>query len=310
MLRIPRREGRHRKLKIALFALAAVGLGCVYAFRQDLRDAWSRRLQGPIPEEVSYADAIGTRHEPSDEPVIEMPAKETGEDVSGTAAEKPVEKPAAIPLPTPAVNAAPAPAPKPTALPKDIPAQMNLKVPFILQAPFKIWDEVHEDACEEASALMLQAYYQGETGPLTPEEMDRRILAVVDHLVATYGDYHNSDAELTAKFMREFLGLDGATVKPVASADDIRRQIAAGRPVIIPADGRLLKNPNFRHGGPPYHMLVLKGYRADGAFIANDPGTRLGENYVYTEEVVMDAVHDWNGGDTAHGARLMIVVED
>jgi hypothetical protein len=56
-------------------------------------------------------------------------------------------------------------------------------------------------------------------------------------------------------------------------------------------------------------MLVLKGYRADGAFITHEPGTRFGENYVYDETSIMEAAHDWNGGNVENGARVMILAE-
>lgn len=307
-MRISSRKNLAPALKLSLMILAVAVAGGAYAYRQDLRDAYSRYQQGPIPTELSREDALALQPIEKDEkPVLSVlpPKMPTPVFADEPAVAEPTEEAS-----TPAPQPAPEPAPKPVVLPKDIPSQMNLKVPFVLQAPFKIWDEIHEDACEEASMLMLQAYENGESGPFTPEEMDRRIMRVVDYLVATYGDYRNSDAELTASVMRDLLGLEGTKVLPIGSADDIRRQIAAGRPVIIPAAGKLLMNPNFRHGGPTYHMLVLKGYRADGSFVSNDPGTRLGENYVYSEATIMAAAHDWNGGDVENGAQLMIVVTE
>ena len=48
-----------------------------------------------------------------------------------------------------------------------------------------------------------------------------------------------------------------------------------GVPVLLPAAGRLLRNPYFSGQGPLYHMLVVKGYTRDGKIITDDPGTRL-----------------------------------
>jgi hypothetical protein len=82
-----------------------------------------------------------------------------------------------------------------------------------------------------------------------------------------------------------------------------------GVPVIIPASGKELQNPNFRNGGPPYHMLVMKGYLADGRWIVNDPGTRKGADYLYGKQLLLNAVHDWNGGDVPRGSSVAFVIE-
>ena len=42
-------------------------------------------------------------------------------------------------------------------------------------------------------------------------------------------------------------------------------------------------------------MLVIKGFTSDGKFITNDPGTRNGADYLYTESTLMSAIHDWTG---------------
>ena len=45
-----------------------------------------------------------------------------------------------------------------------LPAEINLKVPFVLQAPNALWDALHEDACEEASVIMFNAFFKKKTG--------------------------------------------------------------------------------------------------------------------------------------------------
>ena len=97
----------------------------------------------------------------------------------------------------------------------------------------------------------------------------------------------------------------------------IKTAIAAGHPVIIPSAGRELGNPNFTGEGPIYHNLVIRGYTADGKFITNDPGTRKGEQYVYEQSVIMNAIHDWvpagdrtiaANGSVATGRRVVLEV--
>ena len=55
-------------------------------------------------------------------------------------------------------------------------------------------------------------------------------------------------------------------------------------------------------------MLVIKGYTKDGRFITNDPGTRRGANYLYDPNIVLNAIHYWNGGDVKNGKKAVIVV--
>ena len=54
-----------------------------------------------------------------------------------------------------------------------------------------------------------------------------------------------------------------------------------------------LINPNFTGNGPLYHMLVIKGF-VDDKFITNDPGTRNGADFVYTEANLMNSIADWD----------------
>jgi hypothetical protein len=90
--------------------------------------------------------------------------------------------------------------------------------------------------------------------------------------------------------------------------NSIKTEIAAGRPVIIPAAGKVLPNPNFKDGGPNYHMLVVKGYDANG-FITNDPGTRLGENFRYTYDALINAIHDWDPTNILNGQKAFLVFD-
>jgi hypothetical protein len=72
--------------------------------------------------------------------------------------------------------------------------------------------------------------------------------------------------------------------------------------------GRQLGNPNYKQPGPLYHMLVIKGYKKNGDFITNDSGTRKGADYIYQADVIMQAMHDWNGGKVKTGKKVMLIV--
>jgi hypothetical protein len=188
-----------------------------------------------------------------------------------------------------------------------LPDEKHLLVPFTTQAPDANWEMPYQEACEEASLIMVAGYYHGDEGVYDPKDADQEIL----NLIAFEENKFGLGADMTAKEATEVISSYDdslkADVEVVLSAEQIKRYIAQGIPIIVPANGKTLGNPNFRNGGPVYHMLVITGY-ADGTFITNDPGTRKGYDYVYQEDVLMHAIHDWNGGDVPNGERVMIVI--
>lgn len=291
-----------KRLFVAIGILASLGLILMFGYlkRQDLRERYDRWRLGPLPAEMTFNDAFPSYQPPS----VETPPAEAAAPV----APPPNFRPPTAPPPAPAVAPTPE-AVKPTTATAALPAEANLKVIFIPQAPFKIWDAIHDDACEEAAVLMLQAYVNRETS-LSLEEMDRRILDLVQYQNDTLGYFESTDAATTVQFMRDRLNLPNARAVALTSPDDIRRQIVAGHPVALPTDGRALKNPNFRNGGPVYHMVVVKGFMKD-KFITNDPGTRKGADYVYDAKLLWGAIADYRlATDTVDNkAKYMILAE-
>lgn len=228
----------------------------------------------------------------------------------------------ASPTPTQTVTATPEvviPKPIPTPpVPKPVtPKLIHLLVPFATQAPLVNWDELHNEACEEASILMAQAYVQG-TKISPPQAMEDKILDLVAW-EESQGYSVDTTAQETVAIATKRLGLVARTSTKV-SVEGIRAELERGNLVIIPAAGRRLGNPNFKRPGPLYHMLVVRGHDpASDEFITNDPGTRKGENYRYRTSVMLNAVHDWpkpgmtkddvTDAEMEAGAKIMIVVE-
>lgn len=192
--------------------------------------------------------------------------------------------------------------------PVKIPDKIFIKVPFTSQAPFKNWDEHHEEACEEASLLMVKYFFDNKK--LTPEIAEKEIQAMIDFQLKKYGDYRDSNAEEVVELAKDFYALENLQVIYDFSKDDLKKWLAKGKPIIVPAAGRLLGNPNFTYPGPLYHNLVLTGYTGE-EIITNDPGTRQGENYRYNIDVLYEAIHDFPGKkeDIAKGRKAMIVMK-
>ena len=271
------RSRTNRKVAWVAGAAVVVALGLAYANRVAIRDAYEGLTAPPLPVAETYTPIIvATPRSDSGQAVTE----ETVPSVAATTSE-------------------------PTAV--SIPAEKLLDVPFMSQAPHANWDMPYQEACEEASALMVRGYYQGVTGRYDPNDADRLILDLVAFQKKQYGYYEDTSATETKRFIEAAFPELEAEVVPLDGPGSIIRYVAQGIPVILPADGKTLPNPNFRNGGPKYHMLVVRGYTKD-RFITNDPGTRKGENFTYTYDGLLDAVHDWNNGDVPHGRRVMIIV--
>jgi len=183
------------------------------------------------------------------------------------------------------------------------PEKVLLGVPFISQAPNANWDPLHEEACEEASLIMAK-HYLDRTPFKDIDSADREMTDLVHYQESNnYGPSVSvSDLNQIAK---NYLGLSGRIIENVTS-ETLKEELYNGNVVILPAAGKLLKNPNFRNGGPNYHMLVVKGFDKDN-FITNDPGTRKGENYIYNPDLLMDALHDWDPVDILRGAKNVLV---
>lgn len=195
-----------------------------------------------------------------------------------------------------------------------IPESLDYPVAFATQAPYTNWDQLHEEACEEAAMTIVAKYFKQE--PLNAHVMEQSILDLVKWEQAN-GYQVDLTAQEAAKILQDYFKLKVSVVSDV-SVSRIKKELLDKNLIIIPAAGRQLGNPNFKQPGPIYHMLVIRGYdNARGEFITNDPGTRKGEGYRYKYQKLIDATHDWNhqlaeGGMTdeeiEQGQKVMIVV--
>ncbi|MFA6198002.1 MAG: C39 family peptidase [Patescibacteria group bacterium] len=192
-----------------------------------------------------------------------------------------------------------------------LPVEINLKVPFTSQAPTANWDLPFQEACEETAALMVHYYLQDKTFA-SKDAAETTIKEVVAFEEQHYGNYKDTTAVETARFIKDMWGYQTVDIYTGSQVtlERIKHELADGNPVIVLAAGRLLGNPNYKAPGPIYHALVIKGYKKNGQIITNDPGTRKGADYVYDPTVLMNAIHDWNGGDVDHGQKNMIVIRE
>lgn len=187
-------------------------------------------------------------------------------------------------------------------------AEVNWDVPFTPQAPTGNWDPPFNEACEEASVLMVLRYFHDE--PIaSPSDADSAIRALAAANEQLGFPIDDTAAQVVELINSQDSSLD-VTLLENPTVDQLKKALSDEKLIIVPAQGQELGNPYFRQPGPPYHMLVLRGYTKDGHVITNDPGTKRGEEYVYTWDKLLSAVHDWNGGDVKNGRKVVIVIGD
>lgn len=200
-------------------------------------------------------------------------------------------------LPTPTSYQAPS-SEKPTEEPKEVPPtelpkEFLLSVPFTPQAPTANWDELHNEACEEASALMVNAFFQGDVRRTMPAaEAESEIEKLTEWQQKNLGYYLSIDAEEVARMIESVYGLQAEVVRDF-SENSIKTALTENKLVLAPVNGRALGNPYFKQPGPIYHMFVIKGYDKK-SFIVNEPGTKRGQDYRYTYDTIKNAIGDYD----------------
>ncbi len=193
----------------------------------------------------------------------------------------------------------------------EMPAEINLDVPFFPQAPDADWSMPWQEACEEAASVL--AYYYVSDQTLDKETFKEEVLALVEWQKEHFGGYEHSNIEQTAMMIKShFLEPSSTSVDMVLieepSVKELKEFIADGYVVIAPFAGRQLGNPFYTGEGPLYHMMVIKGYDKEH-FITNDVGTKRGENFIYSYETIMSAMHEWHETDIGLGAKKVIILK-
>lgn len=191
-----------------------------------------------------------------------------------------------------------------------LPDKIFLTVPFTSQAPFGQWDKVHEEACEEASLLMIKYFLDKRTEKvINKQEAEDELQKMKNFQVKEYGKFEDSTMEEVVDLAQSFYQINNLEVVYDFEAEDLKRELAKGSPVIVPTAGRELGNPYYTPPGPLYHNLVLIGYK-NNRIITNDPGTRRGQNMEYDLQKLYSAVHDFPGDKNKikQGRKAMIVV--
>lgn len=176
-----------------------------------------------------------------------------------------------------------------TALPAN--AATRLPVPFTSQAPYGDWAEPWQNACEEATIAMVDAYYTNDNFSSRAHARDE-----IMHIFDLKEEMFGASLDETVAVMTDLINTHfswHATIVNNPSIAQIKAEIDAGRPVILPASGVELSNPHFR-SDPNYHTVVITGYDdARREFITHEPGTQFGLDFRYPYDRIVAAMHDF-----------------
>lgn len=168
-----------------------------------------------------------------------------------------------------------------------IPAAKTLFVPYTVQAPLVNWN-VHEQSCEEAAALMYHYFLAGSKSEvIPPQTADAEMRAMKAWQVKNWGREPDLNLTQLGEFMKAYYGYHYRVTANI-TAETVKKEIAAGNPVLVPVITHALGNPHYGRN-PSYHILVIKGYDANGV-VTNDAGIKEGRNYYYTWATVWHAV--------------------
>lgn len=169
----------------------------------------------------------------------------------------------------------------------------TLTIPHTSQAPYGYWGQPWQDTCEEASIVMVEAFYNNKK--LNKKTARAKMLDLLKKKNKTFGWGLDENADKVVKIINKFYKWKAKVVKN-PTIEMLKEEIDNGRPIIVPAYGRALKNPHFKQGGPDYHMFVISGYNDEKKeFIVQEPGTRYGLDFRYKYDTVMNAMHDFHG---------------
>lgn len=216
-----------------------------------------------------------------------------------------------VPIATPIVKIVSSPSPLVVEKRK---TRIQLDVPFIAQAPTGMWSDPRlQDGCEEAVSYMAYLWATKSSFSKNFKEQEAKLLEISDWEESEYGSYHDTNTfDTTNRILKGYFKYNNVEVVVDITIDDIKNELSNGNLIIVPTDGRKLKNPYFSNGGPERHNLVIKGYDDESfEFITNDNGTRRGEGYKYKQQLLYDAIGDYPTGDhlpLTNREKTMIIV--
>lgn len=173
---------------------------------------------------------------------------------------------------------------------------INLPVPHIWEIPDGVWVRPWNNACEEASLMMVEEFYLGRKEEnVSGKEIKAKLTPLFAWQDRVFGSNADSDSKRTARIINEYSSFE-AIIKQNPTLEEIKAELDAGHPVISFHYAKGM-NPDhrFRAGGSYYHVMVITGYDdATQEFMLNDSEFQNGLDYRYGYATIMDTLHDFD----------------
>lgn len=176
---------------------------------------------------------------------------------------------------------------------------INLSVPFTPEAPDGLMVKPWNNSCEEASLVMLDEYYAGNSYAKVPRTRAKKL--ILDYIAIEnriFGYNANTNAAEMLRLTNNYSKYFETKIVTNPTINQIKTEITAGRPVIALVYGFVLNNPRiiFSRTGSYYHTFVIKGFDEDAQeFIVNDNGDfEQGLDLRYSYDTILDALADYN----------------
>jgi hypothetical protein len=140
---------------------------------------------------------------------------------------------------------------------------------------------------------MADAFFKGRKDmTLSASYAEEEIEKLTEWQKNNQGYYLSQTSPEVARMIEEVYELKTKIIKNFTE-QQIKEELNQNHLVLLPTNGRLLGNPNYKAPGPIYHMVVIRGYN-NGKIITNDPGTRRGLNYTYDFSTLYKATAEWS----------------
>ena len=176
---------------------------------------------------------------------------------------------------------------------------VNLPVPFTPEAPDGLMVKPWNNACEEASLIMLDEYYSGNKNSTIPKTKAKKLM--LDYIAIEnkiFGYNGNTDAKEIVGLANKYSKYFEARAVTNPTLEQIKAELGAGRPVIALVYGFELNNPRiiFSRNGSYYHTFVIKGFDdATKEFIVNDNGDlKQGLDLRYKYDTILGALRNYD----------------
>lgn len=186
------------------------------------------------------------------------------------------------------------------------PKRVSLPVPFYSQAPTANWAEPFQNACEEASALLVHYYLTNQLPTVQQVELD---ITHFTQWVERKGYGTSLTLSELATIITDYLGYTTSIIEN-PTRETLEQLLDSGYPIIVPLAGKQLQNPYFTNGGPHYHVALVTGY-TNSSYILQEVGTNAGANFEYKKDVLERALHDFTGDPLSieSGTKRVLVLK-